>query len=82
MTGFSVFMAVFVPAALILLGVAVLFLWARIREIHEYLRVVNARQRNLRYALEAFSQSQGPADQVVAMPSFDDVPGEEVGRDN
>lgn len=82
MTGFSVFMSVFVPAALILLGVAVLFLWARLREVQTFLRVVNANQRNLRHALEVLAQSQGRADGVVPMPSFADVPGEEVGRDD
>lgn len=82
MTGFSVFMAVFVPAALILLGVAVLFLWARLREVQEQLRLCNMRQRVLNDAVKFALRRPGADAGVVPMPAFDDAPGEEVGRDN
>ena len=82
MTGFSVFMAVFVPAALILLGVAVLFLWARLREVYERLRLFNMRQRALGDAVKCALRRPVTDDGVVPMPSFDDAPGEEAGRDD
>ena len=82
MTGFSVFMAVFVPAALILLGVAVLFLWARLREVQERLRLFNMRQRALGDAVKFALRRPVTDDGVVPMPSFDDAPGEEAGRDD
>lgn len=82
MTGFSVFMAVFVPAVLILLGVVVLFLWARLREVQERLRLFNMRQRALGDAVKFALQRPVTDDGVVPLPSFDDAPGEEVGRDN
>lgn len=82
MTGFSVFMSIVVPAALILLGVAVLFLWARLREVQERLRLFNMRQRALGDAVKFALRRPGADAGVVPMPPFDDVPGEEVGRDD
>lgn len=75
-------MAVFVPAVLILLGVAVLFLWARLREVQEQLRLCNMRQRVLNDAVKFALRRPGADDGVVPLPSFDDAPGEEAGRDN
>lgn len=75
-------MAVFVPAALILLGVAVLFLWARLREVQEQLRLCNMRQRVLNDAVKFALRRPGADAGVVPLPSFDDAPGEEVSRGN